>query len=552
MTRAGERRRFSRRAWRAALACAVVAVALIAAGCGRRETAADRGVREGVLLQSLGAQEPSLDPHLARTLAEGAMARAVFEGLVVADAQTLEPRPGVAETWEASPDGLAYTFHLRAAARWSNGEAVTAQDFVASLRRALAPELGAANASLLHVLRGARAFHRGESKDFATVGVEAPDARTLRLTLEAPCPYFLPLLTHFIWLPVHVPSIRTAGPETSRTTRWTTPERFVGNGAFRPVEYRPGEFVRLVRNPAYWDAASVRLEGITAYVHSIESEERAFTAGQLHLTDALPVGKLPAYRERRPEVLRVAPSYGVYLYRVNVTRPPLDDARVRRALSAAIDRRVLTANLLSGAYAPAHALTPPGPAGYTPPALAPDDAALARRLLDEAGFGPGKPPRPLEILFNTSQYHSAIAVAVQEMWRRDLGLEVRLANREEQVANEERARLDYDVARGSWFGDIADPASFLEIFTTGNANNQTGWSNAGYDRLVAEAARTTDPARRLELFAQAETILLLDAPVIPVFIYSTIRLVDPRVRGWFDNPLDQHPYKAIFLEAAVP
>lgn len=520
---------------------------LLLTGCGPRETAADRAAREGRLLISLGANTPHMDPHLAEQLPDGALLRALLEGLVVADPQTLEPRPGVAASWEVSADGLTYTFHLRPEARWSNGDPVTADDFVNSWRRALSPRLGAPNAYLMHVIAGARAFQLGENTDFADVGVRAADSRTLQVRLAHPTPHFLQLLTHFVWLPVHLPTIAAHGDIDARDNRWAAPESFVGNGPFVPTEFVPDQFLRVRRSDTYWDAANVPLNEIVFHAFAVTTEEPAFRSGQLHITDALPIAKVDAWRKRRPEALRIASSFGTYFYRINVTRPPLDDARVRRALSAAVNRRLLIDTLLNGVYQPARALTPPGPGGYQPPALAVDDPDLARRLLAEAGFPGGQGMRQIEILFNTSENHRLIAEAVQEMWRQTLGITPTLANQEDSVFRDNRRQLNYDIARASWFGDFLDPISFLEIFTTDNPNNQTGWSNPRYDALIAEAGRTLDALRRLELFHQAEAILLEEAPIIPIFVYSTVRLVDPRVEGWYDNLLDQHPFNRIRL-----
>ncbi|MBE2212862.1 MAG: peptide ABC transporter substrate-binding protein, partial [Opitutaceae bacterium] len=508
----------------------------------------------GILLQSIGAIEPALDPHLATTLNERVVLTALLEGLVQPDPKTLEPRAAVAERWTISDDGLTYTFHLRAEARWSNGDPVTAHDFVASVERALSPRLASTNAGdLMTPLRGARAFLRGELTDFSQVGAAAVDARTLRLTLEAPCPQFLAMLTHFVWLPVHPPTVRAHGGLDDRTNRWARAATFVGNGPFRIKQEHPGQSLELEANPAYWNAGHIALRGVTFFTFTEKAtEEKAFRSGQIHLTEALPNAKLPTYRRERPEVLRVARSYGTYIYRINTTRPPLDDARVRRALSHAINRRVLVDRVLNQAYEPALSFTPPGPAGYQPPQLAVDDAARARVLLAEAGFPGGAGLRQLEILFNRSEDHQAIAEAIQAMWNTELGLNITLLSQEQQVALANRKSLNYDISRASWFADYSDPISFLQAFTTGNANNQTGWSHAGYDRLVAEASVTLDPAARLQKLAAAEEILLTEAPVIPIHIYSTIRLIDPRVQGWFDNALDQHPFDALSLAAPAP
>lgn len=526
----------------------VAGVVILLAGCGKREAETDRAIREGVLLQSLGGMEVEVDPQRATTVADGNILRALFEGLVIADPITLEPRPGVAERWEVSDDGLQYTFFLRGNARWSNGDPVTAEDFAGSIRRVLTPELGAPNVYLVLPLRGARAFLEKTVTDFAQVGVEVLDPRTLRLTLEQPAPHFLATLMHFVWLPVHLPTLRAAGGETALNNPWTTPERFVGNGAFRLFENVRQQYVLLDASPTYWDAASVHLRGIKLLAFGgVEVEERNFRAGQLHITDALPIGKIRSYRESNPRLLHITPSYALYFYRCNVSRPPLNDARVRRALSAAIDRHALVSGPFAAAHTPAHAFTPPGAAGYEAPALAVDDAELARRLLAEAGFAGGKDMPHLEVLYNKSENHQLVAEVVQENWRRQLGFEARLTNQEYSVFLANRNALNYDICRASWFADYLDPLGFLEILTSGNANNQTGWSNADYDRIVAEAARTADPARRLALFREAETILLNEMPVIPLYVQSTVRLVDPRVTGWFDNPMDLHPQKYLGL-----
>lgn len=534
------------------LLVAVLAIAL--AGCGRREAAVDRAARDGILLQSIGAVDPVLDPHLAMTLNERIVLTALLEGLVEPDPRTLDPRPAAAERWEISDDGLRYRFYLRPDARWSNGDPVTAQDFVTSIERALSPRLASTNAGdLMAPLRGARAFSSGQLRDFSQVGAAALDARTLELTLEAPHAHFLAMLTHFVWLPVHAATIRAHGDLDDRGNRWARADAFVGNGPFRIKSEHPGQSLELEANPLYWDAKHVALRGVTFYTFKEKGpEERAFRTGQIHITEALPIAKLPGYRRDRPEVLHVAPSYGTYIYRLNTTRPPLDDARVRRALSLAVNRRLLIDRVLNQAYEPAHSFTPPGPAGYTAPQLAVDDVAAARTLLAESGHPGGAGLRQLEILFNTSEDHRAIAEAIQAMWTTELGLTITLLNQEEQVARANRKALNYDVSRASWFADYSDPSSFLQAFTTGNPNNQTGWSDAEYDRLVAEAATTRDAAQRLQKFAAAEGILLREAPVIPIFIYSTIRLIDPRVQGWHDNALDQHPFNALSLANTAP
>jgi oligopeptide transport system substrate-binding protein len=277
-------------------------------GCLKRETAVQRGNREQVLHRSVGYEVTELDPHLVTGVAEGNVLRALFEGLVTEDPVDLHPVPGVAERWEVSADTLVYTFHLRAGARWSNGEPVTAADFVASFRRILTPSLAADYANMLYILQGAEAFHKGATKDFSQVGATALDARTLRLTLEHPAPYFLSLLTNPPWYPVPLATIAKHGATYQRSNGWTRPGRLVTNGAFVLKKWQANQVIIAEKFPGYWDAATVRLNAIHFYpLDSVDAEERAFRSGQLHLTEFVPVSKIDAYRRNAPQLLRLDP-----------------------------------------------------------------------------------------------------------------------------------------------------------------------------------------------------------------------------------------------------
>jgi oligopeptide transport system substrate-binding protein len=283
-------------------------------------------------------------------------------------------------------------------------------------------------------------------------------------------------------------------------------------------------------------------------IDSVEAEERAFRAGQLHITDALPIGKIDAYRRDAPQFLRIDPYLGTYFYRLNVRRPPLDDPRIRRALSLAVDRREIVASILRGSQTEARAFTPPGLGGYVPPPGRPADFEEARRLLAQAGHPGGKGLPPLELLYNNSENHRAIAEAIQEMWRRELGIEVRLANEEEKVVLEARRNGDFQILRSAWIADYADPESFLDIWRTNDGNNDTGWSSPKYDALLAEAEQSADPVARQNLWRRAEQKLLDDAPIIPIYHYTHVFLIQPSVHGWHPTLLDHHPYKDVWLE----
>lgn len=525
-------------------------VGLVAvAGCLKRETAVVQGNREQILHRGIGAEVGDLDPQLATNIAEMDIASALFEGLVVEDPVDLHPIPGVAERWEISPDQLNYTFHLRANARWSDGRPVTAHDFVASWRRLLTPSLAAENADLLHVIQGAEAFHRGVTKDFAQVGIVAPDAHTLAITLDHPTAYFLSLLTHAVWLPVPVDVISANGSPTARGNHWTRPGILVGNGAFTLKAWRQNQVITVEKSPTYWDAAHVRLHGISFYpIDSRDTEERAFRAGQLHVTYVLPFSKVDAYRASTPQFLRTDPYLDTYFFRLNTLAPPLNNERVRRALALAVDRAALVGKLLRGGQIAASAITPPGLPGYTPPAGPATDVAAAQRLLVEAGFPGGKGLPPLELLYNTSENLRVIAEAVQEMWRRDLGLDVRLINQEFKVVLSERRAGHYQILLGDWVGDFLDPVTFLDLWRGDSANNHTGWAAPGYDSLLFAAARNPDSAARAAQLQQAEALMLAAAPIIPLYYNTHVFLVQPSVRGWHPTLLDHHPYKDVWLE----
>jgi len=527
----------------------VVALAAFA-GCGKRETRVEVANREQILLFGNKAEPQDLDPQVVEGVGEHNIISALLEGLVGEDPKTLAPVPGVAESWDISPDGLVYTFHLRANARWSNGDPVTATDFVESYRRILTPSLGSLYGYMLHPIKNAKPFNEGKITDPTQVGVRAIDERTLEVTLECPTPTLLNMMAdHYSFWPVHLSTLKKYGDPYLRGNRWTLPENYVGNGPFVLTKWIPNSIISVRRNSNYWDASTVKLNGIDFLpIESIDSEERSFRAGQLHRTEELPNAKVDTYKREQPDRIRFDPYLGNYFYRINVGAKGLTDKRVRHALSQAIDRPAIVETVTRGGQKPAFAFTPPNTAGYTSRAQLKFDIEGAKKLLAEAGYPNGEGLPAIEIHYNTSENHRAIAEAIQQMWKKNLGVEATLRNEEWKVYLDSQSHTNYMVSRAGWIGDYPDPRTFLDTFLSYSGNNRTGWANSEYDRLVNEAACISDEATRQETLQKAEAILLDELPLIPIYYYTRVYLLQPSVKNWYPNNLDHHPYKYVYLD----
>ena len=530
----------------------ILLAASVLCGCGRRETRVEHGDREQILHLANRTEPQDLDPHIVTGVPEHYILMSLLEGLVAEDPQDLHPVPGVAERWDVSPEQTVYTFHLRRNARWSNGDPVTANDFVRSYRRILAPTLAAQYAYMLFVMKNAEAFNTGKITDFSEVGVKAPDEFTVQITLNSPTPYFLSLLNHYSWHPVHIPTIERHGKLYEPGNRWTRPENWVGNGPFVLAEWKVNHVISVKKSPTYWDADKVRLKQINFHpIESSDTDERAFRSGQTHYCYELPASKIEVYREKHPELLHIDPYLGVYFYMVNVTKPPLNDKRVRRALALSIDRESIVKNVTKAGELPAYHFTPPGTAGYTARARLKYDLVEAKKLLVEAGYPEGRGLPPVEILFNTLEAHRTIAEAIQQMWKLNLNIDARLVNQEWKVFLDSQKTLNYLVSRYGWIGDYPDPNSFLDMWLTGGGNNKAGFSNAEYDRLIREAGSAADESKRFEFFQKAEAILMDEVPVIPIYFYTRPYGLATSVKGWYPTILNIHPYKHLWLEPAM-
>jgi len=520
-------------------------------GCGSSETNVVAGNKSGTLYWGNGTEPQSLDPQIATGVPEHHIISAVMEGLVLKDRKTLEPRPGVAKTWDISNDGRVYTFYLRENAKWSNGDAHTADDYVWSWWRALQTTLGNQYAYMLFPIKNAKRYYDGETSDFSDVGVKAIDNRTLQVTLTNPTPYFLQLLDHYSLFPVHQATIEKFGRADERGTRWSYEGNLVGNGPYKLEEWKINRHITVTKNPYYWDEANVSINSIVFKpVDNAVTEERMFRAGALHVTSSIPADKIAIYQEKSAPELKITPYLGTYFYRLNINTPQLQDKRVRRALGMAIDRKQLVDNITKGGQIPAYTMTPPGTMGYFPESTLNFDPEAAKRLLAEAGYPNGEGFPPIEILYNTNEGHRKIAVALQEMWKNYLNIDIKLLNQEWKVYLATESAGDYQISRGGWIGDYVDPNNFLDMFLCNGGNNRTGWCNEEYDRLILEVAPSqSSHEQRLKIFQQAETILLEDMPIIPVYTYTSIKLLHPSVRNFDDNILNQAMYKDLYLDA---
>lgn len=529
--------------------CAIIASIFLLA-CGRGESNVSLGNREGILHYGNGTEPQGLDPHVVTGLPESHIVRGLFEGLAVKNPYTLEPEPGVAQSWTVSDDGLTVTFYLNPQAKWSNGEPMSAADYVWSWRRALHPMMGNQNAYMLYPVLNAEAFATGKLENFDQVGVKALDDHTLQVTLNAPTPYFVQLMDHYSTFAVHRATIEKFGKATDRFTRWTRVENIVGNGAFTLQEWQLNRRIRIAKSTTYWDRDRVQLNGVVFYpTENTSSEERMFRAEQLHYTQTIPLDKIPVYRAMENSPFVNAPYLGTYYYLLNTAQVPLQDVRVRQALALAVDRTRLIRAVMHDAYVPAYSITPPGTLGYEPPRLVKHDPERARELLAQAGFPDGKDWPGLELTYNTSESHRKVAVALQQMWKDALNIEITLTNQEWKVYLDSVDQMNFQMARRGWIGDYVDPNNFLDLFLCEGGNNNTGFCNSHYDEMILrQAPMAKSREERYKIFHAAETLLMEQMPFIPIYTYTSSHLIHPSVKGMPSNLMDSMNLKYIALE----
>lgn len=480
----------------------------------------------------------SLDPSLAAEEAGVTLARGLFEGLLNRPAGNGAMVPGVAASHEISPDGLTWTFHLRPEARWSDDRPVTSADFLYAWKRVLDPATGSRNSHLLFFIEGAEEFHRGR-RGGASLGVSAPDPATLVVRLHSPVPYFASVLTYPAYFPVRRDVIERHG------LQWTRPGNIVSNGAFRLVEFKPGVKAVLEKNPTWWNAASVQLDGAT--FHFVENDRLAydwFIAGKVHwLKGTLNRDQIPIMRRTRPAEFHTDPVLCTYYLVLRTDQPPFDDPRLRRALNLAVDKERLVREVLMGGQGVPRGLVPPAigkSTGYEPPQGDGFDPAAARALLAEYAADKGG-IKGFAYLYNSGEGHRLTAEFLQSEWKKNLGVEVTLEATEWKTLLSRVRSGDFQVARASWCADYVDPGNFLDVFHSGGPNNYPRFSDTGYDELLSKARRTVDWSGRLALYRQAEEKLNRSVPIIPLYFYTRIYLLSSQVTGFEPNLLDVHP-----------
>jgi oligopeptide transport system substrate-binding protein len=507
---------------------------LLFVSCAPKELTVD----QAEFVMSNGA-EPTIDPSLANDIPSTNVGLALFEGLMQYDPNTNKGTPALAESYTISPDGLTVTFKLRKAS-WSDGHPVTAGDFVYGMQRICDPKTAAAYAYMPGmVIKGADDYTNGKITDFNEVGVKALDDQTVQYTLSNPAPYFVDMTAHNAFWPLPKWAIEKSGND------WTKPANIVTNGPYLLKEWKAQEYVFVVKNNKYWDAKNVKLRGIKILASDNDSTNyNMFKTGDVDWMHGIAVSKIDEIK-LRPDYQQSA-QVATYYYEFNVTRKPVDNVLVRRALAAAIDKQTLVDKVTKGGQIPTDAMVPPM-AGYVPQKGIGYNVEEAKKLLAQAGFPNGKGFPSMTIVYNTNEGHKAIAEFIQQQWKTNLNINVVLKNMEFKTLIELRSKAhDFTVARAGWVGDYLDPDTMLNLFVTGGGNNDGLYSNATFDKDLKDASMSKG-ADRMALLQNAETLLMGDQAIIPIYHYTNQNLIDTnKWGGWYATPLDFHPFKYLY------
>ena len=532
---------------------AILAILLgsLLAACGDRKSSAERFAENGILVVGNNSEPQSQDPHKATSVADGKIISTLLEGLVRPSAAVDgEVLPGVAESWEHNEKADVWTFHLNPATRWSDGTPLTAQDFVYAYQRLLHPQFAGKYAEMLYPLANAESYNKGEC-DWQQVGVKALDKHTLQLTLSGPTPHLPRLMLHFTWFPIPAHKVEALGGMLDRRSLWTRPEHWTGNGAYVIDTHRFNDYLSVKPNPFYLRKNEVKNKGIRFLpIVNGYTETRMYQGGKLHITNNVPPEMLAFARSTNSQDFCQDSYYCSIFYRLNTTRGPLRDWRVRRALHLAIDRDSLVNKVVRGAGKPADIFTPPG-AGYaaqapSTPATQAEREEQARQLLAEAGYPQGKGFPILELMTTSRDVQRVMAETIQAMWEKVLGIHIDIRSCEWTAYKSAQQNMEYDISSSSWSGDYLDPATFVELWRSGGGNNCTGWGSPECDAALAAARSTGNAEERRTHLQRAEELMLQAQPILPLYHSERTYLRSTRhVSGWQSRLLDNFPLDAV-------
>ncbi|CNJ04983.1 periplasmic oligopeptide-binding protein [Yersinia frederiksenii] len=501
-----------------------------------------------VLVRNNGSEPQSLDPHKIEGVPESNISRDLLEGLVINDPNG-KILPGVAESWD-NKDFKVWTFHLRKDAKWSNGDPVTAQDFVYSWQRLADPKTVSPYASYVqyaHIANIDDIITGKKSPD--TLGVKALDDHTLEVTLTEPVPYLDKLLAHPSMSPVNKTVVEKFGD------KWTQPQNFVGNGAYKLKDWTVNERIVLERSPTYWDNAKTVINQVTYLPISSEvTDVNRYRSGEIDMTyNNMPIELFQKLKKEIPQEVHVDPYLCTYYYEINNQKAPFTDARVREALKLGMDRDIIVNKVKNQGDLPAYGFTPPYTSGaeLTPPEwfswTQEKRNEVAKKLLAEAGYTKDK-PLTFNLLYNTSDLHKKLAIAAASIWKKNLGVDVKLENQEWKTFLDTRHQGTFDVARAGWCADYNEPSSFLNMMLSDSSNNTVHYKSPAFDKLMGDTLKVKSEKERAGLYQQAEVLLDKDSAIVPLFYYVNARLVKPYVGGYTGkDPLDNMHVKDLYI-----
>nr|WP_314267832.1 oligopeptide ABC transporter substrate-binding protein OppA [uncultured Moellerella sp.] len=534
------------------LAMSIAAALLVASTSTTLAAVVPAGVQladKQEMVRNNGSEPQSLDPHKIEGVPESALARDLFEGITIIGPNG-EILPGSAVSWE-NKDFTVWTFKIRPDAKWSNGDPVTAQDFVYSWQRLASPDTASPYASYLqyaHFLNIDDVI-TGKKKP-EELGVKALDDKTLEVTLSESVPYLPKLVAHSSMSPVNQKVIEKAG------AKWTQPQNLVGNGAYKLKDWTVNERIVLERNPAYWDNGNTIIDQVTFLPISSEvTDVNRYRSGEIDMTYSnLPIEQFKTLQKNMPDELRVSPYLCTYYYEINNEKPPFNDPRVREALKLSMDRDTIANKVKAQGDIPAYGFTPPFIDGLK--SEKPDwyvnmtqeqRNEKAKQLLEEAGYNKANPLK-FNLLYNTSDLHKRVAIAAASIWKKNLGVEVKLENQEWKTFLDTRHQGTYDVARAGWCADYNEPSSFLNMMLSNSSNNTVHYKSKDFDAVMKKTVRAKTDEERADLYQQAETILDTDSAIVPLYYYVNTRLVKPYVGGYTGkDPLDNLHTKDLYL-----